>query len=43
MAGTAEIEVGEGTVVRVGPGYAVLAQDLTGRGHGTRVVESSAG
>lgn len=38
LSGTAEIEVGDGTKVRLGPGDAVLAEDLTGRGHITRVV-----
>jgi hypothetical protein len=38
LSGQAEIEVGDGTVVRVGPGDVVLAEDLTGRGHITRVV-----
>jgi hypothetical protein len=38
LAGQAEIEVGDGTVVRVGPGDVVLAEDLTGQGHVTRVV-----
>ena len=38
LSGTAEIEVGDGTVVRVEPGDVVLAEDLTGRGHVTRVV-----
>jgi hypothetical protein len=38
LSGQAEIEVGDGTVVRVGPGDVVLAEDLTGRGHVTRVV-----
>jgi hypothetical protein len=38
LSGTAEVEVGDGTVVRVGPGDVVLAEDLTGRGHVTRVV-----
>jgi hypothetical protein len=38
LSGTAEIEVGDGTVVRLGPGDVVLAEDLTGRGHITRVV-----
>jgi hypothetical protein len=38
LAGMAEIEVGDGTVARVGPGDVVLAEDLTGRGHVTRVV-----
>jgi quercetin dioxygenase-like cupin family protein len=38
LSGHAEIEVGDGTVVRVGPGDVVLAEDITGRGHLTRVV-----
>ena len=38
LSGTAEIEVGDGTVVRVEVGDVVLAEDLTGRGHITRVV-----
>jgi quercetin dioxygenase-like cupin family protein len=38
LSGTAEIQVGDGTVVRLGPGDVVLAEDLTGRGHLTRVV-----
>ena len=38
LAGLAEIEVGDGTVARVEPGDIVLAEDLTGRGHVTRVV-----
>ena len=38
LSGMAEIEVGDGTVARLGPGDVVLAEDLTGRGHITRVV-----
>jgi quercetin dioxygenase-like cupin family protein len=38
LSGTAEIEVGDGTVVRIEPGDVVLAEDLTGQGHITRVV-----
>jgi hypothetical protein len=38
LSGTAEIEVGDGTVARVEPGDVVLAEDLTGQGHVTRVV-----
>ena len=38
LSGTAEIEVGDGTVARVSPGDVVLAEDLTGQGHITRVV-----
>lgn len=38
LSGAAEIEVGDGTVKRVGPGDVVLAEDLTGQGHITRAV-----
>lgn len=38
LSGAAEVEVGDGTVVRVGPGDVLLAEDLTGQGHVTRVV-----
>ena len=38
LAGAAEVEVGDGTVARVGPGDVLLAEDLTGQGHITRVV-----
>ncbi len=38
LAGNAEIEVGDGTVQAVGPGDVLLAEDLTGEGHITRVV-----
>jgi quercetin dioxygenase-like cupin family protein len=38
LSGTAEVEVGDGTVARVGPGDVLLAEDLTGQGHITRVV-----
>ena len=38
LSGRAEIEVSDGTVVRLGPGDVVLAEDLTGRGHISRVV-----
>jgi hypothetical protein len=38
LGGEAEIEVGDGTVKRVGPSDVLLAEDLTGQGHITRVV-----
>jgi hypothetical protein len=38
IAGENEIELGDGTVYRFGPGHVMLAEDLTGRGHITRVV-----
>ena len=40
LSGEAEIQVGDGTVVRVGPGDVLLAEDLTGRGHVTRSIGS---
>ena len=38
LSGEAEIGLGDGTVHRLGPGDVNLAEDLTGRGHTTRVV-----
>ena len=38
LSGTAEIEVGDGTIARVEAGDVVLAEDLTGRGNVTRVI-----
>src|SRR5919201_1738636 len=38
LSGTAEIEVGDGTIARIEPGDVVLAEDLTGRGPVTQVV-----
>jgi len=38
LSGRAEIEVGDGTVARIAPGVVVLAEDLTGQGHITRVI-----
>jgi quercetin dioxygenase-like cupin family protein len=38
LTGVAEVEVGDGTVARVGPGDVLLAEDMTGQGHITRVV-----
>ena len=38
LSGEVEIEVGDGTVMRLGPGGILLAEDLTGQGHTTRVV-----
>jgi hypothetical protein len=37
-SGGAAIEVGDGTIKRIGPGDVVLAEDLTDQGHITRVV-----
>ena len=38
IAGEVEVGVGDGTVRRMGPGSVLLAEDLTGHGHTTRVV-----
>lgn len=38
LAGQWEIEVGDGTKRRLGPGDVLLAEDVTGKGHTTRVV-----
>ena len=38
LSGQVEIEIGDGTIRRFGPGDIMLAEDNTGRGHITRVV-----
>ena len=38
LQGEVEIGLGDGTVQRYGPGNVNLAEDLTGKGHTTRVV-----
>jgi len=38
LSGAVEIETGDGTVRRFGPGDVMLADDTSGRGHITRVV-----
>jgi quercetin dioxygenase-like cupin family protein len=38
LSGQVEIETGDGTVKRFGPGDVMLADDTAGRGHITRVV-----
>ncbi len=38
IAGEVEIGTGDGTVRRCGPGTVLVAEDLTGQGHTTRVV-----
>jgi len=40
LSGQVEIETGDGTTRRFGPGDVMLAEDTTGRGHITRVVGS---
>ena len=42
IAGEVEIGTGDGTVRRFGPGSVLLAEDLTGTGHTTRVVSAEA-
>ena len=39
-SGALEIEIGSGETRRLGPGEAMLAEDLTGRGHISRSVET---
>ena len=38
LSGQVEIQTGDGTIRRFGPGDVMLAEDTTGRGHVTRVV-----
>ena len=38
LSGEVEIGTGDGTLRRCGPGSVLLAEDLTGEGHTTRVV-----
>ena len=38
LSGAVDIEIGDGTVRRVGPGDILVAEDLTGQGHYTREV-----
>jgi quercetin dioxygenase-like cupin family protein len=38
LSGQVEIGLGDGSVHRFGPGHVNLAEDLTGKGHTTRVV-----
>lgn len=38
LVGAVDIEVGDGTVRRIGPGDILIAEDLAGQGHETREV-----
>ncbi len=38
LSGSVDIEVGDGTVRRIGPGEILLAEDTTGQGHISRAV-----
>jgi hypothetical protein len=40
LAGEAEIGLEDGSTYRFGPGHVNLAEDVTGKGHTTRVVSS---
>ena len=42
LEGEVEIGLGDGSLHRFGPGHVTLAEDLTGRGHTTRVVGNQA-
>jgi uncharacterized cupin superfamily protein len=41
IAGEVEISIGDGTSMRFRPGDVLLAEDLTGHGHTTRVIGDS--
>jgi quercetin dioxygenase-like cupin family protein len=38
LSGAVDIEIGDGSVRRLGPGDILIAQDLSGQGHATREV-----
>jgi len=40
LSGEVELEVGDGTTRRLGPGDILLAEDTTGRGHRSRTVNN---
>jgi len=42
LTGSVEIETGDGTVRRMGPGSILLAEDTTGQGHISRAVDGEA-
>lgn len=39
LKGSVDIEIGDGTVRRLGPGDILLAEDVTGQGHKSRAVD----
>ena len=41
LAGESEVEIGDGTTIRLHPGHILLAEDLEGQGHISRAVGSS--
>jgi hypothetical protein len=42
LKGSVDIEIGDGTVRRLGPGDILLAEDTTGQGHKSRAVDGEA-
>ena len=40
LSGALEVEIGDGSRRRLGPGEVLLAEDLSGRGHVSRTVEA---
>ena len=40
LAGESEVEIGDGTTIRLHPGHILLAEDLDGQGHISRAVGS---
>lgn len=40
LEGEVDVEIGDGTVRRFGPGDVLLAEDTTGRGHVSRAVDN---
>ena len=41
LAGESEVEIGDGTTIRLHPGHILLAEDVDGQGHISRAVGSS--
>ena len=41
LTGSVDIEIGDGTVRRMGPGSILLAEDTTGQGHISRAVDGA--
>ncbi len=42
LAGPVDIEIGDGSIRRFGPGTILFAEDTTGRGHRSRAVDGQA-
>ena len=41
LSGESEVEIGDGTTIRLHPGHILLAEDVTGQGHISRAVGSA--